>query len=786
MDVNEEAMAAHKRAFLDFLDQDVGKGVYMQAVRDMVQNKRHRLIIGMDDLRNHSLDLARRVIRSPAEYMQPASDAVTEVARNLDPKFLKEGQRVLVGFSGPFGFHRVTPRDLMSSFIGTMVCVEGIVTKCSLVRPKVVKSVHYCPATGGTLSREYRDITSFVGLPTGSVYPTRDENGNLLVTEYGMCEYKDHQTLSMQEVPENSAPGQLPRTVDIIVEDDLVDSCKPGDRVSIVGVYKALPGKSKGSVSGVFRTVLIANNVSLMNKEANAPVYTREDLKRMKEISRRNDTFDLLGNSLAPSIYGHLWIKKAVVLLMLGGVEKNLKNGTHLRGDINMMMVGDPSVAKSQLLRAVMNIAPLAISTTGRGSSGVGLTAAVTSDQETGLSDFLWLGERRLEAGAMVLADRGVVCIDEFDKMNDQDRVAIHEVMEQQTVTIAKAGIHASLNARCSVIAAANPIYGTYDRSLTPTKNIGLPDSLLSRFDLLFIVLDQMDPEIDRQISEHVARMHRYCTDDGGIFVFYYNKEQDLLIKQDMLKKMMVMLMQPYLLNMIECSMGRTEGEARIKQDRLTVKFLKKYIHYAKNLIQPRLTDEASDHIATSYAELRDGGANAKSGGGTLPITARTLETIIRLSTAHAKMKLRHEVLKTDVEAALQVLNFAIYHKELTEMEEREQREMEMKQQADHDAGASGGNADEHRSSGNDPMDVDVGNASNDQDVPAERIEAFEAILGQHVLANHLDQISIDEIEQTVNREAAAPYNRRQVEFILERMQDANRIMIRDGIVRII
>ncbi|KAG0518512.1 hypothetical protein BDA96_09G182200 [Sorghum bicolor] len=767
MDVNEEAMAAHKRAFLDFLDQDVGKGVYMQAVRDMVQNKRHRLIIGMDDLRNHNLDLARRVIRSPGEYMQPASDAVSEVARNLDPKFLKEGERVMVGFSGPFGFHRVTPRDLMSSFIGTMVCVEGIVTKCSLVRPKVVKSVHFCPVTGDFLSREYRDITSFVGLPTGSVYPTRDENGNLLVTEYGMCEYKDHQTLSMQEVPENSAPGQLPRTVDVIVEDDLVDCCKPGDRVSIVGVYKALPGKSKGSVSGVFRTVLIANNVSLLNKEANAPVYTREDLKRMKEISRRNDTFDVLGNSLAPSIYGHLWIKKAVVLLMLGGVEKNLKNGTHLRGDINMMMVGDPSVAKSQLLRAVMNIAPLAISTTGRGSSGVGLTAAVTSDQET--------GERRLEAGAMVLADRGVVCIDEFDKMNDQDRVAIHEVMEQQTVTIAKAGIHASLNARCSVIAAANPIYGTYDRSLTPTKNIGLPDSLLSRFDLLFIVLDQMDPEIDRQISEHVARMHRYCTDDGGA----RSLDKDGCAEEDDGDAIFVKY------DRMLHGQDRRRGK-KAKQDRLTVKFVKKYIHYAKNLIQPKLTDEASDHIATSYAELRDGSANAKSGGGTLPITARTLETIIRLSTAHAKMKLRHEVLKSDVEAALQVLNFAIYHKELTEMEEREQREMEMKQQADHDAGATGGTEDGHGSSGNDPMDVDVGNTSNDQNVPAERIEAFEAILGQHVLASHVDQMSIDEIEQTVNRESTAPYTRSQVEFILERMQDANRIMIRDGVVRII
>ncbi|ONK79391.1 uncharacterized protein A4U43_C01F5880 [Asparagus officinalis] len=659
MEINEDVLAAHKRTFLDFLDQDVGKGFYMKSIRDMIQNKRRRLIVGMDDLRNFSLDLVRRLIRNPAEYMQPISDALTDVTKNVDPKYLKEGERVLVGFNGPFGFHKVTPRDLMSSFIGSMVCVEGIVTKCSLVRPKVVKSVHFCPATQLFTSREYRDITSPIGLPTGSVYPTRDDNGNLLVTEYGLCEYKDHQTLSMQEVPENSAPGQLPRTVDVIIEDDLVDSCKPGDRVAIYGVYKALPGKSKGSLNGVFRTVLIANNVSLLNKEANAPIYSLEDLKRMKEVAKRNDTFDLLGSSLAPSIYGHLWIKKAVILLMLGGVEKNLKNGTHLRGDINMMMVGDPSVAKSQLLRAVMNIAPLAISTTGRGSSGVGLTAAVTSDHET--------GERRLEAGAMVLADRGVVCIDEFDKMNDLDRVAIHEVMEQQTVTIAKAGIHASLNARCSVVAAANPIYGTYDRSLTPTKNIGLPDSLLSRFDLLFIVLDQMDPEIDRHISEHVSRMHRYCADDGGMGSLgkgsrYVEEQEDGDINAPIFVK------YDRILHGLEKRRGK-----KPKHERLTIKFLKKYIHYAKNRIQPKLTDEASDYIATTYAEFRDASANAKSGGGTLPITARTLETMIRLSTAHAKLKLRNEVLKIDVEAALKVLNFPIYHKELTDMEEREE-----------------------------------------------------------------------------------------------------------------
>ncbi|KAL1366353.1 hypothetical protein HN51_014191 [Arachis hypogaea] len=775
MDLNEEVRAAHKREFADFLDQDVGKGIYMDEIKALINHKRRRLIVNISDL--HSFrDLGNRILRNPSEYMQAFCDAVTDAARAIDPKYLKEGEQVLVGFEGPFVSRRVTPRELLSEFIGSMVCVEGIVTKCSLVRPKVVKSVHFCPTTRQFTSREYRDITSNMGLPTGSVYPTRDERGNLLVTEYGLCKYKDHQTLSIQEVPENSAPGQLPRTVDVIAEDDLVDSCKPGDRVAVVGIYKALPGKTKGSVNGVFRTVLIANNVSLLNKEANAPIYSPEDLKNIKKIAERDDAFDLLGNSLAPSIYGHSWIKKAVILLMLSGVEKNLKNGTHLRGDINMMMVGDPSVAKSQLLRAIMNIAPLAISTTGRGSSGVGLTAAVTSDQET--------GERRLEAGAMVLADRGVVCIDEFDKMNDQDRVAIHEVMEQQTVTIAKAGIHASLNARCSVVAAANPIYGSYDRSLTPTKNIGLPDSLLSRFDLLFIVLDQMDPDIDRHISEHVLRMHRFrpATDGGGAALdgsSRYGREDEAETESSVFVKYNRMLH------------GKKTERGR-KRDTLTIKFLKKYIHYAKHRIQPELSDEASEQIATAYAELRSANSNAKT-GGTLPITARTLETIIRLSTAHAKLKLSRQVSKSDVDAALKVLNFAIYHKELTEMEERElerEKELERKRKAEHDAGGDDG-ADHgprtRRRSTSDAMEVDDDTpaAQSAASLTPERIEAFNSLFGQHMRGNRLDVISIADLE-TVIKGADSSYSSQDILDLLKKLEDDNRVMIADGRVHMI
>mmetsp|Transcript_10187 Transcript_10187/g.35194 ORF Transcript_10187/g.35194 Transcript_10187/m.35194 type:complete len:782 (+) Transcript_10187:183-2528(+) len=660
MNEQAEVRRQYRAQFTDFLNPDGGHGSYMDGIRKMIVEKKRRVKVDLADLRNydasHDTSLARTLLDRPTELLPALQDALADIVRMEEPKYLEPLDEVYASLSGSFGFQRVSPRELMSTMLSKLVNLEGIVTRASLVRPKVQRSVHYCNETKQFHTREYRDVTSLTGLPTGSVYPTRDEAGNLLVTEYGLCKYRDSQTISIQEMPENSPPGLLPRSIDVILEDDLVDSCKPGDRVSIVGIYKAAPSKGSGSMSGVFRTLLVASSVSSLGKETQQLRLTARDTRNIKRISQREDCFDLLAQSLATSIFGHDFIKKAMVLLLLGGIEKNLKNGTHLRGDINLLMVGDPGVAKSQMLRSVMNIAPLSISTTGRGSSGVGLTAAVTSDKDT--------GERRLEAGAMVLADRGVVCIDEFDKMGENDRVAIHEVMEQQTVTISKAGIHTSLNARCSVVAAANPIMGTYDHNSTITKNISLPASLLSRFDLLFIVLDQMTARHDRDLSEHVLRMHRYRRpgDDGtsaGLFNERRQEDDDEMADEEEDAAVPVFTRYNRLLHG-----PRTSSF----QDLLHTEFLKLFIAYAKRR-NPTLTQEASEQIVNNYVEMRQDATNK-----TIPITVRALETMIRLATAHAKLKLHTEVTQEDVEIAFDLMQYALYAKSKDKYDESDRQ----------------------------------------------------------------------------------------------------------------
>ncbi|ODV90401.1 hypothetical protein CANCADRAFT_44057 [Tortispora caseinolytica NRRL Y-17796] len=627
-------------------------------IRLMLNRNEKRLVLSLDAVRAFDRAFWRGLLDSPTDYMDAVNRALKDVVMAIrDPVRHPVGHmdQFYVAFRGTFGDHAVTPRSIRSSHLGKLVSIEGIVTRCSLVRPKVVRSVHYCEETNKFHTREYRDQTT-VGTNSQGVqgvisYPTTDPDGNPLVTEYGHSTYRDHQTISVQEMPERAPAGQLPRSVDVVLDDDLVDLVKPGDRVQLVGIYKALGNRTgAGANQSWFKTVILGNNVVLLSSKSNsitARNITDVDVRNINVISRRTDIFELLAYSLAPSIFGHNYIKKALLLMMLGGVEKNI-GSSHLRGDINILMVGDPSTAKSQLLRFVLNTAPLAIATTGRGSSGVGLTAAVTQDKDT--------GERRLEAGAMVLADRGIICIDEFDKMSEIDRVAIHEVMEQQTVTIAKAGIHTSLNARCSVIAAANPLYGQYDVEKDPHRNIALPDSLLSRFDLLFVVTDEVDPKRDRAISEHILRMRQYLApgqEEGEPVHDSVSQTLEVGEQEEATVTQPFDVYNPLL--HVGVPTRSDGGDVEI----LSLGFIKKYIQYAKRII-PQLTIEANDLIIAAYTDMRNEELHADV-RRTLPITTRTLETLIRLSTAHARARLSSQVTAHDAQKAIEILRFALF-----------------------------------------------------------------------------------------------------------------------------
>lgn len=804
---DDREMREAQRDYLDFLDDDQDQGIYQSKVRDMISENKSRLIVNINDLRRRNEARAAKLMNNAFEELLAFQRALKDLVASVDATYAKQYEEFFVGLEGSFGAKHVSPRTLTSRLLGSMVCVEGIVTKCSLVRPKVVRSVHYCPATKKTLERKYTDLTSLDAFPSSAVYPTKDEENNPLETEFGLSIYKDHQTITVQEMPEKAPAGQLPRSLDIILDNDLVDMIKPGDRVQVVGTYRCLPGKKGGFTTGTFRTIMIACQVKQMSKEV-SPNFSANDVAKIRKFSqsRSIDPFEQLAHSLAPSIHGHEYIKKAILCMLLGGVEKVLENGSRIRGDINVLLIGDPSVAKSQLLRYVLHTAPRAIPTTGRGSSGVGLTAAVTTDQET--------GERRLEAGAMVLADRGVVCIDEFDKMSDMDRTAIHEVMEQGRVTIAKAGIHARLNARCSVLAAANPVYGRYDQYKTPMENIGLQDSLLSRFDLLFIVLDQMDAEQDREISDHVLRMHRYRDPReqegtamalGGTVDVLATEDPDAVAEEQ------------EELQVYEKHNNLLHGTKKKKEKIVSKEFMRKYICIAKG-VTPVLTEEAASHIAEEYSRLRSQEQLGSDIARTSPVTARTLETLIRLATAHAKARMSKAVELEDSEVAVELVQFAYFKKVLEKEKKRARKERDSgsEEEGEEEAGSQqsqktprkrvcrGSQASESYSPYDFTEDQDVpeiqtkpvkGRQQQEQpmettsegaELSADRLKEFKSSLFAVFQSAHAQSVNMKDLKDDINKAREKHFSDDEIRSALARMQEDNQVMVADDIIFLI
>lgn len=571
----------------------------------------------------------------------------------------------------------------------------------------------------------------------------------------------------------------MPRSVDVIVEHDLVDKTKPGDRVQIVASFRALPGKQGGYTSGTFRTVLLANNIILKGGAEEGPVISGDDVLKCKKLAKqeKKKIFDILARSLAPSIHGHDYVKKALLCQLLGGVEKILPNGSRLRGDINCMLIGDPSVAKSQMLRYVLATSTRSVATTGRGTSGVGLTAAVTTDQET--------GDRRLEAGAMVLADRGIVCIDEFDKMTDMDRTAIHEVMEQGRVTISKAGIHARLNARCSVLAAANPVYGRYDPFKTPMQNIGMQDSLLSRFDLVFILLDTVDLESDRLISDHVVRVHRYRSPrevDGD--VTRINSGADDLSTESKEKEVKETPMWEKHDNLLHGGQRPKRGSERM----LHLDFVKKYIEVAK-IIKPVLTEEACEMIGEEYSRLRsqdfEGGDSVSR---TQPVTARALETLIRLATAHAKARLSKSIEKEDAESAIQLVQFAYFKKVDKKRKKRghdeDDGDSESEEENENDVTTNDNEEDSQEVTTAKPPEAKRARQEASAEVTEAEFEAFKTALFGAFEASHQQQLPLDEVKKAVS--STTDLTEAQLMTCIGKMEAQNKVMLSHDVLYLI
>jgi replicative DNA helicase Mcm len=406
----------------------------------------------------------------------------------------------------------------------------------------------------------------------------------------------------VQELPEELPPGRIPRSVQAIITNDLVDTVKPGDRINIMGIFKSVLAQSTKSYnSTLFKTFIDVNYIDPEDKSDRLVELSKEDKEIIEKLSKEPMIQKKIARSISPNIYGRDQLKMACALSLFGGTRRKKPGGGYKRGDLHFLVVGDPGTGKSEILKGAVDVSPRGLYTSGKGSTGVGLTAAVIKEGET--------GQMNLEAGVVVLANGGVAAIDEFDKMDTSDRSALHEAMEQQTVSIAKAGIVATLKAQTAIIAAANPYSGRYDRYKTPTQNIRLPPSLLSRFDLIFVIVDRPNKPEDAQMAEFILK--------------------NSMVKPD------------------EEFEDANETIAPIPRD-----LLKKYIKHAKRACKPILSDEAKEKIKQFYLELR---GQYESDDAIISILARNLDALVRLSEAYAKMALRDKVTKEDVEEIIKL-----------------------------------------------------------------------------------------------------------------------------------
>ncbi|KAG5011035.1 hypothetical protein JHK87_019550 [Glycine soja] len=585
---------------------------YVWLINEMVSASKCSLEIDYKQFIYVHPNIAIWLADAPQSVLEVMEDVTKSVVFELHPNYRNIHQKIYVRITNLPVYDQI--RNIRQIHLNTMIRIGGVVTRRSGVFPQLQQVKYDCNKCGAILGPFFQN--SYSEVKVGSC-PECQSKGPFTVN-IEQTIYRNFQKLTLQESPGIVPAGRLPRYKEVILLNDLIDCARPGEEIEVTGVYTNNFDLSLNTKNGfpVFATVVEANYVTKKQDLFSAYKLTQEDIEEIENLAKDPRIGERIVKSIAPSIYGHDDIKTAIALAIFGGQEKNVEGKHRLRGDINVLLLGDPGTAKSQFLKYVEKTGQRAVYTTGKGASAVGLTAAVHKDPVT--------REWTLEGGALVLADRGICLIDEFDKMNDQDRVSIHEAMEQQSISISKAGIVTSLQARCSVIAAANPVGGRYDSSKTFSQNVELTDPIISRFDILCVVKDVVDPVTDEMLATFVVDSHFKSQPKGA-----NQDDKSFSESQD-----------------VHASAMPADPEILPQQ------LLKKYITYAKLNIFPRLQDADMDKLSHVYAELR----RESSHGQGVPIAVRHIESMIRMSEAHARMHLRQHVTQEDVDMAIRVL----------------------------------------------------------------------------------------------------------------------------------
>ncbi|KAF9994609.1 hypothetical protein BGZ80_000665 [Entomortierella chlamydospora] len=606
------------RIFKDFLDNFKQKHRIVKENPNMARTNTRQLNLDCQNLLAYrpAVKLHSLLIDYPAEVLPLLDFTLNEYFDELHPEVDLRGDSLMIR---PFNLGKtINTRELGPEDIDRLVTVKGLMLRTSSIIPNVKKAFFQCLICDQTVTSE-----ADRGRITEPTKCPRQECGalNSMSLIHNRGEYADKQVCRMQEMPESIPDGQTPQSISLVVHDDLVDVCKPGDRLEITAVFRGVPVRvnpRQRTIKALYRTYLdvvhikktdkkrLSIDEDIANHDGKRPTYQSGDeievqsedmIAKIQEISMLPNLYETLARSVAPSIFEHDDIKKGVLLQMFGGTNKTFQKAgsPRYRGDINVLLVGDPGTSKSQILTYVHKIAPRGVYTSGKGSSAVGLTAYVTRDPDT--------RQLVLESGALVLSDGGICCIDEFDKMSDATRSVLHEVMEQQTVSVAKAGIITTLNARTSLLAAANPIHSQYNHKLPMVDNIDLPPTLISRFDLLYLVLDIVNEQSDRRLARHILSLYlEDAPETGGTQI-------------------------------------------------IPIETLTSYISYARNHCHPVLDEDASSTLIQCYLDLRKLG-----GGKQITATTRQLESMIRLAEARAKLRLSNVVEKADVEEASRLI----------------------------------------------------------------------------------------------------------------------------------